>query len=107
MTTYCVNVTAVVIITVVVVVVVNKLFSDCQYVPYLRRYSPTKLCDAAQMENFGDFLGPAFPASRVQHISDLHSKFALGPHGHTLCRSVVDIQSATAEIRRGEKKIDR
>ena len=29
---------------------------------------------------FGDFLGPAFPASRVQNISDLHSKFALGPH---------------------------
>ena len=28
----------------------------------------------------GDFLGPAFPASRVQHISDLHSKFALRPH---------------------------
>jgi len=27
----------------------------------------------------GDFLGPAFPARRVQHISDLHSKFALGP----------------------------
>ena len=24
------------------------------------------------------FLGPAFAASRVQHISDLHSKFALG-----------------------------
>jgi len=29
---------------------------------------------------FGDFLGPAFPASRVHHSSDLHSKFALGPH---------------------------
>ena len=29
---------------------------------------------------FGDFLGPAFPASRVQHISHLHTKFALGPH---------------------------
>jgi len=29
---------------------------------------------------FGDFLGPAFPASRVQHISDLHSKFATWPH---------------------------
>jgi len=29
---------------------------------------------------FGYFLGPAFPASRMQHISDLHSKFALGPH---------------------------
>jgi len=26
------------------------------------------------------FLDPAFPASRVQHISDLHSKYALGPH---------------------------
>ena len=29
---------------------------------------------------FGDFLGPAFAASRVQHISDLHSIFALGLH---------------------------
>jgi len=30
---------------------------------------------------FGEFVSPAFPASRVQHISDLlHSKFALGPH---------------------------
>jgi len=26
------------------------------------------------------FLGPAFAASRVQHLLDLHSKFALGPH---------------------------
>ena len=25
------------------------------------------------------FLGPAFAASRAQHLSDLHSKFALGP----------------------------
>jgi len=29
---------------------------------------------------FASFLHPAFPASRVQHISDLHSKFALWPH---------------------------
>ena len=29
---------------------------------------------------FGGFLGPAFPVSRVQHVSDLHSKFALRPH---------------------------
>jgi len=29
---------------------------------------------------FGDFLRPVFSASRVQHVSDLHSKFALGPH---------------------------
>ena len=26
------------------------------------------------------FLGPTFAASRVQRLSDLHSKFALGPH---------------------------
>jgi len=29
---------------------------------------------------FWQFLDPAFPASHMQHISDLHSKFALGPH---------------------------
>jgi len=29
---------------------------------------------------FGDFLCPVFSASRVQHTSDLHSKFALRPH---------------------------
>jgi len=29
---------------------------------------------------FGEFLRPAFPASRVQHISDLHLKFSLRPH---------------------------
>jgi len=29
---------------------------------------------------FASFLRPVFTASRVQHISDLHSKFALGPH---------------------------
>ena len=26
------------------------------------------------------FLRPVFPASRAQHISDLHPKFALRPH---------------------------
>jgi len=58
----------------------NKFFSSCRYVPYLRRYSPTKLCDGAQMANFWRFLGPVFPASHVQHTSDMHSKFALRPH---------------------------
>ena len=27
-------------------------FSDCRYMPYLRRYSPTMLCDGAQMAIF-------------------------------------------------------
>jgi len=52
---------------------------------------------------FGHFLGPAFPASRAQHILDLHSEFALRPH-HVYCRNMVDIQSAAAEIRRGKKR---
>jgi len=29
---------------------------------------------------FGDFLRAVFSASRVQHDSDLHSKFTLKPH---------------------------
>ena len=57
----------------------NKFFSDCRYMPQLRKCSPTKLCDGAQMAIFGDFLRPVFSASHVQHISDVHSKFALGP----------------------------
>ena len=28
----------------------------------------------------GEFLGPAFPASRAQHVSDLCDKFTLVPH---------------------------
>jgi len=40
-------------------------------------YNPTKLCDGAKM---AIFLRPVFPVSRVQHVSDLHPKFALRPH---------------------------
>ena len=29
---------------------------------------------------FGDFLHPVFSASHVQHILDLHPKFAVRPH---------------------------
>jgi len=52
---------------------------------------------------FGDFVRPVFSASRAQHVSDLHFKFALRPH-HVQCGSMVDIQSPTAEIRRGKKE---
>ena len=62
------------------------------------------MCDGAQMAYFGDFLGSALPASRVQHISDLHSKLALGPRHVS---KYGDIHSATAEIRRGKKTEDR
>ena len=84
------------------VLLLNKLFSDCRYVPELRRYGPTKLRDGAQMAIFGDFFASTcVSASRVQQVSDLHLKFALRPH---LCGSMADIQSAAAEIRRGKKK---
>ena len=54
---------------------------------------------------FGDFFSPAFPASRVQHISDLHSKFTLRPVPHHVnVMIMVDIQYAIAEIRRGKKR---
>ena len=53
------------------------------------------------MAIFGDFLRPVFLASLMQHVSDLHLKFALRPH---MCGSMADIQSATAEIRRGKKR---
>ena len=49
----------------------------------------------------GDFLRPVLSASRVQHISDIYSKFALRPH-HVW--SMVDILSPTAEITRGKKE---
>ena len=58
----------------------TSFFSDCRYVPQLRRYSPTKLCDGAQMAIFASFLRPVFSASRMRHISDMHCKFALRPH---------------------------
>jgi len=37
------------------ILLLKKFFSDCQYVPSLRRCSPTNLCDGAQMAIFGDF----------------------------------------------------
>jgi len=62
------------------ILLLNKFFSDCRYVPQLRRYSPTKLCDGAQTATFGECFVSCILASRMQHISDLHSKFALKPH---------------------------
>jgi len=59
----------------------NKLFPfvdtclNCEDIAHA-----TKLFDGAQMANFGDFLRPVLLASRVQHVSDLHLKFALRPH---------------------------
>jgi len=37
------------------------------------------LCDGAQIAIFWGFLRPVFSASHMQHVSDLHFKFALRP----------------------------
>jgi len=52
------------------------------------------------MANLWRFFASCISSEPRDHISDLHSKFALGPH--TMC--MADVQSATAEIRRGKKK---
>ena len=77
----------------------TSFFPIVGYMPSLRKYSPTSLCDGAQMAIFGDFLRPVFSASR----STFQTYILNSHHGHTMCRSMVDIQSATAEIRRGEE----
>jgi len=49
------------------------------------------------------FLRPVFYSEpRAQHISGMYSKFALRPHH--VWKYAVDIQSPSAEIRRGKKK---
>jgi len=46
-----------------------------------------------RLQMFGEFLGPAFSASRVQHVSELYLKSALRPHHvwkygrHSICDS--------------------
>ena len=68
-----------------------QVFPDCQYMPQLWRYSPTKLYDGAQMANFWRFLRPETCCMRIaeiQYFSDphasrftpMHSRIALRPH---------------------------
>ena len=77
------------------ILLLNRLFSDCRYIALV-----LKLCDGAEMAIFGNFWRAVFSASRMPQVSDLHPKFSLKPH-HVW--SMVDIKSATAEIRRGKK----
>jgi len=58
----------------------TSLFSDCRYVSQLWRYSPRSCTMVPRWRNFGDFFGSCISSELREHISDLHSKFALGPH---------------------------
>ena len=58
----------------------NKFFpivDTCLSCEDIARQSCAMVC---RWRFFASFLRPVFPASRVQHISDLHSKFTLRPH---------------------------
>ena len=80
------------------ILLLNKFFSDCRYMPYLRRYGPTKLCDGAKMAIFCVLYLQRAACSAFQTC-------ILNSHlGHTMCQSMVNIQSPTAEIRRGKKR---
>ena len=57
-------------------------------------------CAMVPMAIFASFLRTVFSASHVQHISYLHSKFALS----IMCGSMGDIQFPTAENRREKKE---
>jgi len=54
----------------------------------------------------GEFLGPAFSASRMQHVSDLRLKFALRPHHvwkygrHPICDGWLRLGEEKKEERR-------
>jgi len=76
----------------------NKFFCDCRYMPSFRRYSLTNLCDGAETAIFCVLYLQRAACSTFQTcILNSH-------YGHIMRRCMVDIQSATAEIRRGIKK---
>ena len=59
------------------VLLFNKLFFQLLIHALVAKIEPDKV---VRWCRDGDFLRPAFSASHVQYILDLHSKFALGPH---------------------------
>ena len=59
------------------ILLLNKFFSRLSIRTLVAKISPDKV---VRWCPDGEFLGPAFPASRVQQVSDLRLKFALRPH---------------------------
>jgi len=59
----------------------TSFFSNCRYVCLSCEYTARQSCAIVpRWQMFGDFCVLHFSASRVQHISDLYSKFTLRPH---------------------------
>jgi len=80
------------------ILLLNMFFSDCGCVPYLLRYSPTKLCDCAQMGNFWRFFASCIfsepRAARFRPASKIRTKA-------TPC---VEVWSNLRRLRLGEEK---
>jgi len=51
------------------VLLLNKVFSDCRYVPYLQRYSLTKLCDSCRWRIFASCIFSEPRAARFRRVS--------------------------------------
>ena len=58
----------------------TSFFSGLSIHALVAKIQPDKVVQWCPGSDFLCFLHPVFPASRMQHISDLHSKFALRPH---------------------------
>jgi len=56
------------------------LFQDLQLLSRIFLLADCEILMKTRWRFLATFLRPVFSASRVQHISDLHSKFALRPH---------------------------
>jgi len=59
------------------ILLLNKSFFWLSISALVTKIQPNKV---VRWRTDGDFLRPVFPASCVQHISHLQSKFALSPH---------------------------
>jgi len=62
------------------ILLLNKIFSDCRYMLSCKDIAEQSFRMVPRWRLFGDFLRAVFSAGRVQHVSDLHSKFTLRPH---------------------------
>ena len=49
----------------------NTCVDDCRYMPQLRRYSPAKLCDGAQMAIFASMYFQRAACSTYDEVTDL------------------------------------
>jgi len=73
------------------ILLLNKFFPIVDTCLSCKDSAPQNCAMVRRWRFFASLMRPVFPASRVQHISDLHSKFALRPHNvqkygrHPLC----------------------